>query len=397
MDKHTFPELGIAPELLDAVNRRHRRADRRAARPGRTFADHDARGRGWPAVKGSSGSSGFRRALKGRGETIALLLAALALALTFLRPTARLELPQIEAVVVFDITQSMNVADVWLAGKPTTPVTRLAQAKAELERLLPLLPCGSRLGWGIFTDHRSFLLTEPIEVCEHRRELVHELRRIEGRMAWEGNSEVAKGLNSGLQVANALEGRPALVFISDGHEAPPISPNYRPAFSLPRGKVRGLLVGVGGDTPVPIPKIDPAGRSLGVWQAKDVLQTDPRSLGRGGNRETMVDSEGASAAPAVGATPGSEHLSSLREGYLQLLGSEAGLQYVHLSDAKSLYAALADVRISRPIASTTDLRAGLGALALLALLLPVLWSIGRRTPRSPPQRFREPAATRPHR
>ena len=134
---------------------------------------------------------GLRRALKGRGETIALLLAALALALTFARPTARLELAQIEAVVVFDITQSMNVADVRRVGKPAAPVTRLAQAKAELERLLPMLPCGSRLGWGIFTDHRSFLLTEPIEVCEHRRELVHELRRIDGGMAWEGNSEIA--------------------------------------------------------------------------------------------------------------------------------------------------------------------------------------------------------------
>ena len=354
--------------------------------------------------------SGLKRALYGHGETISWVLAAIALALTFARPTARLQLPQIEAVVVFDITQSMNVPDAWLAGRPATPVTRLAQAKAELERLVPLLPCGSRLGWGIFTDHRSFLLTEPIEVCEHQRELVHELRRIEGSMAWEGNSEVAKGLNSGLQMADALEGRPALVFISDGHEAPPISPHYRPAFSLPRGKVRGLLVGVGGDTPVPIPKIDPAGRSLGVWQARDVLQVDPRSLGRNGNRESMVDSAGAGAAPQVGATPGSEHLSSLREGYLQLLGTEAGLGYVHLRDAKSLYAALADVRISRAIASTTDLRAGLGAVALLALLLPVLLAVlgSKRRQARPPtlrtagrssaQRVRDfAAATRPHR
>ncbi len=341
---------------------------------------------------------GLKAALQGRGETIVLVLAALALALTFARPTARLQLPQIEAVVVFDITQSMNVADVWLAGKPAAPVTRLAQAKAELERLLPLLPCGSRLGWGIFTAHRSFLLTEPIEVCEHLRELVHELRRIEGSMAWEGNSEVAKGLNSGLQMADALEGRPALVFVSDGHEAPPISPNYRPAFSLPRGKVRGLLVGVGGDMPTPIPKVDPAGRSLGVWQAKDVMQVDPRTLGRSGNRETMVDSAGSGTAPQVGATPGSEHLSSLREGYLQLLGTEAGLGYVHLRDAKSLYAALADVRISRAIASTTDLRAALAGAALLAMLGPVLWSMARRQRGRSPQALRKAAAaTRPHR
>ena len=327
------------------------------------------RGGAWPAVQ---------RAVKGHVEHIVLVLAALALALTFARPTASLQLPQVEAVVVFDITQSMNVADAVLAGKP---VTRLEQAKAEVEKLLPLLPCGSRLGWGIFTEHRSFLLIQPIEVCEHRRELVGELRRIRGGMAWEGNSEVAKGLNSGLQIANTLDGKPALVFISDGHEAPPISPNYRPSFSLPRGKVRGLLVGVGGDAAVPIPKLDPAGRSLGVWEAKDVMQTDPRSLGRGGNGETMVDSPGSqAAAPAVGATPGSEHLSSLREGYLQLLAAEAGLSYQRLYDVKSLYTALADVRISRPIASTTDLRPLLGVVALLALLWPVIYGLLRRSP-----------------
>jgi mxaL protein len=344
-------------------------------------------GGAWQAVK---------RVLHGRGEFIALLLAALALVLTYTRPTARLQLPQVEAVVVFDITQSMNVADVSLAGKP---VSRLALAKAELERLLPLLPCGSRLGWGIFTDHRGFLLLQPIEVCEHRRELVNELRRIEGRMAWDGNSEVAKGLNSSLQMADALEGRPALVFVSDGHEAPPISPNYRPTFSLPRGKVRGLLVGVGGDTPMAIPKVDPAGRSLGVWQAKDVLQVDPRSLGRAGNREAMIDSAGTATAPALGATPGLEHLSSLREGYLQTLGAEAGLGYQRLTNAKALFAALADVRVSRAIASTTDLRPVLGVVALLAMLLPVLWTMVQRSrrPATPQPAGGRAAAMRPQR
>ncbi len=328
-------------------------------------------------------------------ETIALVLAALALALTFARPTARLQLPQVEAVVVFDITQSMNVADQTLAGKP---VSRLAFAKAEVERLLPLLPCGSRLGWGIFTDYRSFLLTEPIEVCEHPRELLTELRRIDGGMAWAGNSEVAKGVNSGMQLAHALQGAPALVFISDGHEAPPISPNYRPAFSLARGKVRGLLVGVGGATPLPIPKLDPSGRSLGVWEARDVLQVDPRTLGRAGNREAMVDSADLAPGPQVGATPGTEHLSSLREGYLQLLGAEAGLAYQHLTDAESLYAALGDARLSRTIESTTDLRPALAGVALLALLLPALGSAlssaMRRRRQPAPERA---AATRPHR
>jgi mxaL protein len=352
---------------------------------------------------------GKHESLRGRGETIALVMAALALAATFLRPTAPVPLPQVEAVLVFDITQSMNVADMALAGRPAS---RLARARAEVERLLPMLPCGSRIGLGVFTDYRSLLLIEPIEVCEHLRELVHEVRRIDGGMAWEGNSEVAKGVNSGMQMVRLLDSGPALVFVTDGHEAPPISPHYRPTFSVPRGQVRGLVLGVGGDVPVAIPRFDRSGQRLGVWEAKEVMQVDPRSLGRAGNREAMVDTEATTVAPDVGATPGAEHLSSLREGYLQRLAAEAGLGYQRLGDAKALYLALSDATLSRSVTSSTDLRPLLGALALLLLLVQV---IGRgrsdglpdvppsaastspaRAPHAPRQRD-APAATRPHR
>jgi len=330
------------------------------------------------------GPRGRQQALRGRGEQIALALASLALALTFLRPTASMPLPQVDAVVVFDVTQSMNVADA--AAGNAKPIARLEFAKQEFGRLVPLLPCGSKLGWGIFTDNRSFLLIEPIEVCAHSRELVAELRRIDGSMAWSGNSEVAKALNSGMRMVDALPGRPALVFVSDGHEAPPISPNYRPAFSLARGKVRGLLLGVGGDVPQPIPKLNPAGRSLGHWQATEVVQVDPRTLGRAGNREVMVDSPDIGLALQVGATPGSEHLSSLRETYLQLLASETGLPYQRLGDAKGLHAMLTGPPLASTIESPTDLRPALAAVALLALFLPVLMTaagaLRRRATRS---------------
>jgi mxaL protein len=323
-------------------------------------------------------ASAVSAALRGRGEALLLGLAVLALGATFLRPTIAMQRPELELVVVLDVTQSMNVPDQRLDGKP---VSRLAYAKAVLERALVALPCGAKLGWSFFTEYRSFLLMAPIEVCEHHRELRDTLRRIDGRMAWAGNSEVAKGLNSGLQIAHTLESRPALVFLTDGHEAPPVNPGYRPNFTVERGDVRGVILGVGGDAALPIPKIDPAGQRLGEWAADEVLQVDPRSLGRGGSvaGEQMVEPEERDVAPLPGATPGREHLSALREDYLMLLASETGLAYRRLDDAAGLVEAMQADALARTVASRLDLRPGLAALALFALLWPLLRASGVRT------------------
>jgi len=279
------------------------------------------------------------RALATHRDALLLALAALALAATFLDPGWPMTRNELEFVAVFDITQSMNVPDQQQGGRS---VTRLARAKAAMETALGVLPCGSKAGWAIFTEYRSFLLIVPIEVCAHQRELLGELHRLDGRMAWAGNSEVAKGLNSGMLVVHTLPSRPALVFLTDGHEAPPVNPRYRPNFALKRGEVRGMIVGVGGDTPRPIPKTDPSGLPLGEWGADEVLQVDPRSLGRGGSvaGEQMVEPEDLTVKPLPGAAPGSEHLSSLREGYLELLASEQGLLYRRLASDRSLVAAL---------------------------------------------------------
>jgi mxaL protein len=314
-------------------------------------------------------------ALRGRRDALLLGIAALSLAACFLRPGLPLERPQLELIVAIDITQSMNVLDAVPGGQP---VSRLAHAKAALERALERMPCGSRLGWAIFTEYRSFLLLAPIEVCEHQRELREAVRRIDQRMAWSGNSEVAKGLNSGLQIAKALDSHPALVFVTDGQEAPPVNARYRPAFTVGRAEVRGLVVGVGGDTPMPIPKVDPSGRPLGEWGPDEVLQIDPRSLGRGGSitGEQMVETDERVVAPLPGATPGLEHLSSLREGYLKLLASETGLRYLRLRAATDLAAAFEREGLARPAPARIDLRPLLASLALLCLLWPALAQSG---------------------
>ncbi len=312
--------------------------------------------------------------MKGRLQRVpwALLAAALLCAAAFLEPRVPLTRPRFEIVVVLDITQSMNTADMLADGRP---VSRLAYARAALQAVLPALPCGSRLGWAAFTEARSYLLMAPVEVCANRAELRATLEHIDGRMAWSGNSEIAKGLHSARVLVGDLPEHPALVFVTDGQEAPPLEPRFRPHFDDKPGQVAGLLVGVGASRLSPIPKTDPAGRPIGFWSAAEVAQTEPRSQGRNSSvgGEGLVDEQGRAAgavALGLGATPGSEHLSSLREGYLRQLAGENGFDYLRLGDAGALARALRAPAFARPLEAPVDGRLALGAVALALLCAP---------------------------
>ena len=293
--------------------------------------------------------------------------AALALAMTFFDLGVTMKRSLYEHVVVVDVTQSMNVTDERLDGKS---VSRLDFAKHALRQSLLQLPCGSKVGWAIFTEYRSFLLFAPIEVCANLGELRSTLARMDAGMAWSGNSEIAKGVHSAIGIARQLPDRPSLVFITDGQEAPPLNPHYRPAFDDKPGEVPGLIVGVGDLRASPIPKTDPQGRPLGFWRADEVMQTDPRSQGRGASitGETLADDRAREVAPSLGATPGSEHLSALREPYLRLLAGEQGLAFLRLESPQGLAAAMTSDALARPVPVRTDARFALAGLALCLLL-----------------------------
>jgi mxaL protein len=235
------------------------------------------------------------------------------------------------------------------------------------------MPCGSRVGLGVFTEYRTMVLIAPLEICANFRELTSVLDGIDGRMAWAGRSEVAKGINWAMRAADALPGQPAIVFMSDGHEAPPIHPAHRPASGGEPGKIPGLLVGVGGPLPVPIPKFDPDGRRLGFWGADEVMQTDPVSRGRSGSvaGERYVETEEVRPPPGW-PTTGNEHLSQLREGYLRLLAEELRFGYLRLADVAGGAHALAERMQQRPLARVAPTRVSLrppfGLIGLLALV-----------------------------
>lgn len=299
------------------------------------------------------------------------IAAALLLALALLSPRWPLAQPHWNHVVYLDITQSMNTRDMTLGEGPGAgqPASRLAFVQQALHEALLALPCGSRLGLGLFTEYRVLLLTTPVEVCANYDDLLAVVLRIDGRMSWAGASEVSKGVFWSIRTTRQLDDSPTVMFITDGHEAPPLRPGSEPHFNEPLGQVQGTLLGVGGAALSPIPKFDPEGHLLGVWEPDEVLQTDTFSAGRtlGGNRQSLVESDGRPVQAFRGS--GTEHLSSLKEPHLLVLAGQVGLQYRRLATPRDLVDALRDERLARRVVVARDLRFVPAAVALLLLVV----------------------------
>ena len=305
-----------------------------------------------------------------RREVALAVVAALALLIALADPQVHLTRATVDALVVLDITQSMNATDATLEGKR---VSRLEFAKSMLQRVLPRLPCGSRVGWGVFTEYRVFVLFTPVEVCANYDELSATLERIDNRMAWVGGSEIAKALYGFLARLGRMDPRPSLVFITDGHEAPPLNPHMRLTFQGKAGEIPGTLLGVGGDQLVPIPKRDRDGTLVGFWGADEVPQTDLYSQGRPTSvaGESMVDDRGNPERPIPPS--GTEQLSSLKEAHLRELSVETGLGYERLESVEGLYATLTQPALAHRASVLTRVRFAPTAIALLLLLLLTSW------------------------
>jgi mxaL protein len=281
-------------------------------------------------------------------DSRALVIALALLLVALLMPRINLPRDSYDTLVVFDLTQSMNVEDYEIDGQP---VSRLAYARASARRALRELPCGSRVGWGAFAEYRTLLLLAPIEVCANYSDLLASLDNIDGRMRWGNSSEVAKGVFWSVRVAKESGDSPNVIFVSDGQEAPPLRAGSRPGFDdITPGEIRGWVIGAGGDAAQPIPKSDDDGRRTGYWRADQVMQPDARTAD--GRR-----------------VPGSEHLSARREAHLREIATQVGLEYATMDSPDALGNAMRSqgLATSRPV--PTDLRwvPALIALAVLAL------------------------------
>ncbi|MFS8036630.1 VWA domain-containing protein [Xanthobacter sp. AM11] len=311
-------------------------------------------------------------------RALCLLAATLLAAVALFAPRVATRATAYDLLAVVDVTGSMNVRDYARGGRP---VSRLDEVKAQLRALAARLPCGSRLGLAIFTERRSFLLFEPVSTCADFEPLDRAIAALDWRMAWEGDSYVASGLYSALALAAPLQAD--LAFFTDGQEAPPLPASGRPPFPGELGAVRGLIVGVGGPTPAPIPKFDRDGREIGFYSAADV----PHENRHGLPPEGAAGREGwhpRNAPWGADAAAGEEHLSAVRTAYLSDLAAVTGLAYAPLGDAGTLLAALETAARPRPVPAqreTAPLPAALALLLLASLYAAPLLAPLRRAPR----------------
>ncbi len=307
-----------------------------------------------------------------------MLLAALVLTiLAMVLPRVKLTRDVYDLVAVVDITGSMNTRDMTVSGKP---VSRLDAAKSALERLLASLPCQSRLGLGVFTERRSFLLFNPVEVCENFAPLETAIQNLDWRMAWEGDSMVAKGFYHAISIAEDLKAD--LVFVTDGHEAPPLPPGAGlPEFEGTPGKVMGLVLGIGGKDKVPMPKFDDDGNEIGVYGPMDVPQENhsgappPDAHLRPGYHPKW-------APFGTDVAKGEEHLSSVRSEHLAAMAAKTGLAHADLIDTNDILDAISTHAHTRPVEVAVDIRPVPASLALALLValyaLPRLVSLRSR-------------------
>jgi len=272
-----------------------------------------------------------------------LAIACALLALILARPSLNLGQPVYRYLFVLDITQSMNARDYRQDG---LPADRLGYAKAAVREALLKLPCGSEVSLGLFTTRNSQLLFEPLEVCAHLPLIAQTLEHIDWRMAWAADSHIARGVYTGLREAAARGADTRMVFFSDGQQFPP--EDNLPPFDGKPGEPGGLIVGVGGPQPVPIPKLDKDGKPQGYWEYADLRDYLPPA-----------------ALPQDSAKL---YLTRLDETALRDLATLTGLGYHRLETPQALVQTLLDPRLAAKRTVPTDIRWLLALLALGLLL-----------------------------
>lgn len=303
--------------------------------------------------------------------------AALLFAIALWRPGIHWSVRTGSTVVVIDITQSMNVLDMAWDGQPTT---RLEYTRALLKRTIRELDCGQQIGVAVFTERKTMVLVAPLEVCAHYAALDDVIGSVDWRMAWAADSHLYYGVYSALTEIGSHWPGTSVAFFTDGHQAPALFAGFEPRFERTGQTPQGFLFGVGGSEPQPVPHLDANGRTTGYWTAAEAAAFPPS-----GPRPTLsvadmerAKAEGQNIRNFAQRPAGSENdfLSGRRDDVLMNLGQATGLRAdVRPTDAAAVVAALKTLpgdHLARRRLDLHDGFVGLGALALLASLIPAL-------------------------
>lgn len=296
--------------------------------------------------------------LRHRRDITLLSLALLLLIIAMLKPTWPIKRDIYSYLLVADISQSMNVKDMSILGKP---VTRMEYQKHLLHRIIGELPCGTLVGIGLFAGDSVAALYVPIEVCNNFHAIEDSIDHLDWRMSWSGNSKVRTSLFTLARVIRSFPEPAQVVYFTDGEEAPKLHAFNTKDLTDFQGGKNWLFVGIGSDKGTAIPKLDEHNQIIGYWSNESfamqpgIAQISEANLGIRDDNVAPSESD--------------RFLSKLDEKYLESVAKEVTGNYVNGNSPQSVLSAMKNQPPARRDKARFELRWLLASLAGLLFLM----------------------------
>lgn len=309
------------------------------------------------AAMNNTGMKKLSEILQRHYESLLLIGIVTLLALALFKPEIQLKQSVKNYLLLADVSQSMNAEDVKISTKTTN---RMEYTKHLMKNLIADAECGTHFSLGVFAAENTALLLMPLEVCDNYDEIIDSVDHLEWRMAWRGNSRLSFGIKTAETMMDYLNMPARILFFTDGDEAPKVNAiNKLDLSRLQIGK-KLLLVGVGGNKPVPVPRYNSSNKWVGYWSS-DTKENSAGAVGVSYS-DTSIDEPD----PIVAYAEYDRYLSQLDAEYLKKVAAEVKGDYMQGKDHPSFYNA---VRNQKPVASIVTAYSMRWIYLSLALLL----------------------------
>ncbi len=260
-------------------------------------------------------------------------------------------------LLIADISQSMNASDMMSNGKP---ITRIAHTQNIMHDTISSLPCGTKVSIGLFAGNSVAALYNPIEVCANFAAIQDTIDHLDWRTAWSGNSRVRESMYGISRIIRSFPEPAQVVLFTDGEEAPKLHAFNTKDLTNFQGADGWLLVGVGSEKGVAIPKLSDKNQVIGYWSNESfamqpgIAQISESTLGI---RDDNV--------------AGGEHdryISKHNPEYLKSVAKEIGATYIYGDNVHTLLSAMQLQKPARHDVAPFDLSWILSSIAGLLLL-----------------------------